>query len=658
MSSANSDNSNKPKTGFIKRAAQKINSRRYTQRDPYERSTRTDASDKESAVRRSWGRTASNADTSGATNDAARDPGAMDSLVRKFLVISIIFFVGAVSVAGFLFYSGSLTVSGKNVRVAVSGPSQVSAGEKMPLDIVVANNNDLALENARLLITYPDGARRIDEPRQRAEREEIDLGRLNAGEQTRAAVGARLYGAKDATSSIQLQLEYGLDNSNAVLTKTTRHEVRIESAPVSVAVDGPAKVNAGQKNTYEVRIASNAGVPLENVVFRARYPSQFRFLSASPAPDDGETIWRVPTLEPGAEHRILLTGLLEAETDEERTVTFTTGRAESNAPNRIRTVFDESKKTLAVEAPYIGLAVRLSGQPIADAAPTLSQEIPLEVSWRNNLAGRITNAQINTVIGGNAVDFDEIDAGDGFYRSVDKRLVWSPNSVSELRSVPSGQRLSHKATIPTISFDDAVEQRLQNPTISFDVSAAASQSDQADAPGTVSASTQATVKLDTRIGLAQETRYKTGPFTNDGPVPPRVNTETTYTVRLGATSSFNDVRDAELTAVLPPAVTWAGNTSSEAVTYNRSTRTVIWDIGSVRALSGYGRDPRTVLFQLKLTPSIAQLGNPVALLRDMRISGTDVFTGREVSRSIRRGPTTRIIESEGYSGQSGSVQPQ
>ena len=89
---------------------------------------------------------------------------------------------------------------------------------------------------------------------------------------------------------------------------------------------------------------------------------------------------------------------------------------------------------------------------------------------------------------------------------------------------------------------------------------------------------------------------------------------------------------------------WVGSISPrENITYNESTREVIWDIGSVRANTG-GSYNREATFTLALNPSLSQVDSVPQLMGDLFLSGTDVFTGTDIKS--KRGSINTLLSGD------------
>jgi hypothetical protein len=142
-----------------------------------------------------------------------------------------------------------------------------------------------------------------------------------------------------------------------------------------------------------------------------------------------------------------------------------------------------------------------------------------------------------------------------------------------------------------------------------------------------------TVKILTGLSLAGQTLYQGGPFTNTGPVPPKVNKETLYTVVWTLTNSTNDVDGTIVTARLPNYVKWLGNSSpvSEKVAWSSENGTLTWNVGDVPASTGYTKKYRQVSFQVSFTPSVSQFDTIPILIGEATVKAHDRFADAEIT---------------------------
>lgn len=123
-----------------------------------------------------------------------------------------------------------------------------------------------------------------------------------------------------------------------------------------------------------------------------------------------------------------------------------------------------------------------------------------------------------------------------------------------------------------------------------------------------------------------------GPLQNTGPIPPRVDQETSYTAALTLTNAYNEVRDGVVTATLPNYVKWAGqwSPSDAKVSYNPDKREVTWNVGTIASGAGFTTSPIVLYFKVSFTPSLSQSNSTPIIVNDQRILARDIYIDRIV----------------------------
>src|SRR5690606_20057969 len=133
------------------------------------------------------------------------------------------------------------------IDIKVTGPTSVGSGEEVTLAIAITNNNDATLTGAELFLEYPDGTRDPSDITRELRRERIEVGTIGEGQRQEEALRAVFFGAKNDLKAITMSLDFTVENSNAVYTKTRTYDVKIDSSPITLTVDSPSEINAGQE---------------------------------------------------------------------------------------------------------------------------------------------------------------------------------------------------------------------------------------------------------------------------------------------------------------------------------------------------------------------------------------------------------------------------
>jgi hypothetical protein len=145
------------------------------------------------------------------------------------------------------------------------------------------------------------------------------------------------------------------------------------------------------------------------------------------------------------------------------------------------------------------------------------------------------------------------------------------------------------------------------------------------------------------------TIYYSGTIQNSGSMPPKVNTETTYTLEWQLTNSRNRVTGVKAVTILPTYVTWKNVVVPTAelvnISYNEVTRELIWNAGEIPAGTGTSLPPKTLSLKVGITPSLSQRGVIPDLTSEIKVTGLDAFTNKPVE--ITRRPLNTQLSSEG-----------
>jgi hypothetical protein len=164
-----------------------------------------------------------------------------------------------------------------------------------------------------------------------------------------------------------------------------------------------------------------------------------------------------------------------------------------------------------------------------------------------------------------------------------------------------------------------------------------------DVPEKIVSTASRTAKIISDLMLTSRLTYFTGPFINSGPIPPRAEKETTYTVTWSITSTVNDTHDVVVKAALPTYVRWMNVVSpaSEDISFNPVGGEVVWNVGEVEAHRGLINPPREVSFQLAFNPSLSHVGTAPEIIGETTLEGVDSFTDT-LLRSAKKGLTTKL----------------
>jgi hypothetical protein len=561
-----------------------------------------------------------------------RAPDPKPLKMQRFFMFSILFFVGAFLLAAYVYIGGGNFVSTKNVDILVTGPAVIEAGQPLVLTATVENSNNAELESANLSIQYPEGTRQADDPTLALTRDHADLGIVKAGGESVETFRSVLFGQKGEVKQLKLTLEYTIKGSRTSFFKTKTYEITIGDTPVAIGIEKPDSVTSGVPFTTRIIIAANTTDVLKNVVVRAEYPYGFHADSSSPDAAASDNVWTMGDLAPGDKKTITLKGTITGVDQDERTFRFYAGVADPGSPTILKNPLVSTTETFALARPTVGLLVSLNGDNDGDYVAPMGTPVTATLKYQNNGTEKLSNTQIVLKLTGSALDKSSVKAdGFGFYDSANDQVVWQGATLAGLNNLAPGDSGEVQVSFSSLKILPAGK----NQTIDLKASISG-------IPGGVSSadpiqtSVSRSVKVSSTANLSGKVLYSRGPFRNTGPIPPKAEATTTYTVVFDLGNTQNNVSSGVLTAKLGPNVKWvaSGDDAANLTTYDPASNMVTWNVGTLESGAGFSKPMRESAFQISIRPSIGQVGTVPTLVSGISFSGTDSFTNLPVTASM------------------------
>lgn len=572
------------------------------------------------------------------------DTPKKSSWIKYFLLGSVAFFTLASIFAVLFFGQGANSVSADNIEMSVNGPVSVKGGEPLDLQLMVTNNNAVALEFVDLTVEFPEGSRDPKDQTKELTRRRESIGTIAPGESVSKIIEGVLLGEDNAQKEILFKLDYRFGGSNIIAVKSKPYQVTLSSSPVSIALSAPSEVTSNQDVQLVITTTSNALTPLKNMLLEVKYPPGFVLKSSVPEVYSGTSVWNLGTLEPGKSKSVTLKGTIDGQEDELKAFRATAG-SESTAEGVIGVPFGTLSRTLAVRRPALAATIYINGSTEKEVAATAGASFGGTLILSNNLTVPISRARVEVQLGGKALNRTSVKALKAFFDSRNNLLFWDVSTDDALAVIDPGEALEYSFDIAALPLVGS-QEILTNATVDLDFHITGTRTLPSGGNEEVVTVISRKVKLVTGIELLPRITFYTGPFQNMGTLPPRAEKETTYTVTWSIANSSNDVSKAEVRAKLPPYVRFLDKVSplSEDIRFDLETREVVWTPGLVKAGSGYKSAVREAAFQVAFTPGLGQVGSEPELIGEVRLSGHDNFTNTEIM-SIKK-PLTTVLTNE------------
>ena len=550
------------------------------------------------------------------------------SISVKILFSSIIFFVLALLVVFFKFMGGGNLVSSDNIEITVKAPVSVLSGEVFSFEVEVKNNNDVSLTEADLGISFPTGAKDVVNTILPAKRVQDYIGDILPGQSIKKNISVVLLGNENEKKEINMALEYKVSGSNSLFNKIKTISVLLTSSPVNMVITGPQEVSINQKTDFTIEITSNSPTLMRGVLLKADYPFGFSFIDSSPKTFSKNNLWLIGDLEPGATRQIKFSGLFSGQEGEERGFTFSLGNQAQSDSLVLDSTFISTFSSIVIRRPLVSIDVSFNETNSPEYVSTAGSKVETVITWKNNLTYEVSNLSIVVRLNGNALDKSSVQVDDGYYRSIDNVITFNKTTDSNLAKLLPGDSGSSKFTFSSFGVSSVTGAGLSNPTIVLDIFVNGQRLGYSSGSEEILFSDSRKVKITSGARLFAKALYYVGPFQNSGPIPPKAEQKTTYTVTWTVTNPLNSISNAKVSAALPLYVDWLSSVSSdkEKISYDPESRLITWNIGNISAGAGTVSPAREASFQISFAPSVDQIGTTPYIIKEAVLNAQDNFT--------------------------------
>lgn len=553
------------------------------------------------------------------------------SIFKKFFIFSIIFFILASGYASFVFFFQGNTVSNNNIDISVLSNAFAAGGEEYSLLLEIVNKNNSPLELVDLLIEYPKGLQ--NNLNQENEHYRKTLGMIPAGGIKNENVKFLIFGEQGSIRQIKISLEYRVEGSNAIFVKEKLYEISINSTPINLSVDAPIETNSNKDITLDIKATLNSNNPISDVLLKVDYPIGFQFIKATPAPSFGNNIWDLGDLASGAERNISLVGqMVDVFNGEEKVFRVWTGSQSSVDKSSIGIVFNSLEHTILIQKSSISAELLINGVSSKEYAVDTKSAVQGQIEWTNNLETNINDLEITAKISGNAVNRKTISPEGGFYNSLEDLIIWDKNSLNKFKEISPGDKGIVSFSFSPLPLFSTLNGLLSSPTIFIDVTITGKQNKNNNIITELNSKESKTIKIISDVGLLAKAFYYSGPFKNTGPMPPKVEEKTTYTITWSLSNTANNISKAQIHASIPSWIRFVGpfSPAEEDLTYDNLTREIIWNIGNIPKGIGISEIDKEVSFQIEFTPSLSQVNTTPTIINNAVLTGHDDFANVDI----------------------------
>lgn len=539
---------------------------------------------------------------------------------KKILMISGVVFLAVLVLSGTLFYFWLTSFKKSLIDFSISGPDQVSSGESGIFTISYWNNTNQILQDAHLAIRYPqdaivNGNKTI---------QNIDLGNIGIGGGGKQEVAAIFIGPDKSIQKIEAILNYKPQNTSSAFENQTTKEVAINGSALSADFKMPETVLPNARNIFNIHYKNNTDRVFQNVSIEMIYPNDFNFVSADKTPAKDNNTWNLGDLNPNEEGDIMIVGILK--NTKSNNFELAIGIVENGKFYKI------NKSSSQIELTALPLKMEISVNGQQNLLVNAGDYLQFKIHYENNANIALSDVVLKAKLDGLMYNFSGLKTG-GYFNGLDNTITWNAGNLPDLKSLPpnsSGDvefQINVKPRHIIRTFRDKnfllqVSAEMETPTVPSSL-----------AVKSLSVTSDMAIKVNTKAELKTKGYYFDSVIKNSGPLPPKVNQTTTYTIHWQVTNFSNDLDNVLVKAVLPEGVSWLNKKAGDGaptLEYNNRTSELVWNMGKVAAGTGVLTDAYEVIFQVGLTPAVNKADTVVSILSESTLTGKDAFTGTDI----------------------------
>ncbi len=531
--------------------------------------------------------------------------------------------------AGVIFKAGGWLFTPENIIVNITGPKRVESNDPVEYVIRYENNNWVDLEEAELIISYPEFFRFASTNgfQMSTTRAVLPLGTVKKSSQNSLVIRGTFQSLQDQVAVFTATLRAAPKGISSRINTEYQYSVAVGSSAVIIELTAPQQVGNDQFVDYVATYRNESSETIENLDLVVDYPAGFVFRQADPSPVRGENVWHLPVLAPGESGSVTVRGTLSGLQGDVKRVMAKVGVLQGDGTFLAYAEID--RQTSITASPLI---IR---QKIGDSAERPSvkpgQDLTYHIVFRNEGNVGLRDLIVTVDIDPKYFEVSKVNlTGGGTYSTAKRQIVFRAADRPVLSSLEPGEEGEIFFSIPVRSdFSAAGMSNVEIESIA--------RIDSPDVPTPIGANK---VIASNRIAFKVVTDpifELSGSFSdgrgNTGPVPPIVGQETTYTLKLRIASTLNAIENARAVLSVPGQVrylkTYANGQGT--VVYNDRTGEIFWNLGTLAP--GIGKAVE-LLIQIGLTPDPSQIGTVAKLVNTATLSGKDIWSGMPVQSTL------------------------
>lgn len=357
---------------------------------------------------------------------------------KKFILIPLI--ILAVGAALFWIYREQI-FSKDILSLEILGPKNTPMGDGIEYTVKYKNSGNFVLENVKIVFNFPENTLNEDGKRRFTQ----DLEDIHPGQGNSITFKGILIGKEDDMKTAHAVLSYTPRNLSSRYESEAEFTTTINSVPIILDFDLPAKVEQREQFTYTINYFSSVDYPLENLSIQVEHPSGFELKSSDPESlDDKE--WKLETLEKSKGGKIFITGAVDVSPQENLQFSMKLGMWQSGD----FIVIKEAAKEIQVIEQSLVISQFING--VSGYAPSTGEVLRYEILLKNNGNETLSDLPTSVQLESSLFDFSTISSSGGDVKS-GGMITFDPQKLPSLKNLRPNQeaRIEFNVTLKSAS---------------------------------------------------------------------------------------------------------------------------------------------------------------------------------------------------------------
>lgn len=560
---------------------------------------------------------------------------------KIILGITVILSICAIAaVAGFFYFNTYNPLAEEKVTLTIEGPDKAIAGEEITYQIKYANEGEIDIQNAKIIIQEPRGLQIIrTEPEMQGH--SFDIGQLPAGQKGQTTIVGTLIDSLENNQKLSASIIFVPNNFNSEFSTNSEIHTALLPIDLEVTIEQPSNVVPGEKFKTSITYTYNGLFPIEQLKLTLITPKNFTVEKAEPEFNIDQD-WIIENLIPNSTNILSFEGAFKNditfETEEQRVQTFSILPQIANREKQFFPQHEISNQTKVVDQALIANLI-INGQS-NNQNLGLGDTLQYSLVYRNKNQDSFKDLSIQLSIDSaplDIIDWDKIrDPNFGRLEksSTGKTLTWTGDQIANLKLLDGNDDGTINFSLPLKDFEQLSDENindLSKVVINSKATITLLNANNQILPAIES--NAITIGLNSSIDLSVKGLYyyPDGTPIGSGPLPPRIGQTTGYIIAYRLSNQLHEIKNIEITTTLPPRVSWANDYQPTVgeVNYDAINKKLSWTINRL-PISAQNAE---LIFQVNLIPSTTDGGKLMKLLNPTTLTAVDTVSGDTITQT-------------------------